>query len=87
MTVNINQLKHDIKDLKNTLLLYDRPPKNAEGDNGAIWIDKKNNKLYVKEKGNWKEIPLGSGVGYQIFISDDSPSPYDGKDGDIWLEY
>jgi len=62
--------------------VYDRPPKENEGLNNALWIDKKNNKIFVKDKKEgWIEI------GRTIFISDVSPTPADGQDGDLWFEY
>lgn len=82
MPSDIDKLKADINNLKDSLLIYDRPPKENEGLNNALWIDKKNNKIFVKDKKEgWIEI------GRTIFMSDVSPTPADGQDGDLWFEY
>lgn len=55
--MNKKDLKFDIEDLKNNLLVYDRPPKESEGQFNSVWLDKVNNRFYVKDKKvGWKEI-------------------------------
>ena len=86
--MNKKDLKFDIEDLKNNLLVYDRPPKESEGQFNSIWLDKVNNRLYVKDKKEgWKEIPLGIPLDRELFVSDSPPTSEDGEDGDIWVEY
>lgn len=53
---NIKIIEHDIKKLKNSMLVYNRPPKNNEGENNCVWFDTKNNKIYIKENNAWKEL-------------------------------
>jgi len=80
------KIKFDIEDLKNSLLIYDRPPKENEGQFNSVWLDKINNRLYVKDKKEgWKEVITG--FGRNIYVSDVSPTPADGENGDLWFEY
>lgn len=83
MPSDIDKLKADITYLKDSLLIYDRPPKENEGQFDTIWLDKENNKLYVKDKRRgWQEIAISGGASTFLDLTD-TPDSYISQAGKI----